>query len=213
MARYEKGSESQASIMQAAKQLFYQNGYQATTVRDIAKVSGLNFGLLRYYFGAKADIGLLAYQDFRSSLYNWIRLQIMKSEQQFFFGEAAELKFCAKSPEFARFLTEIGAEQTVREYLEREALAAVRQNSSTDEEEDRIVYHGAAVAALKTAAVGLLRSGNYADENTVIQSYLNAVFGCCEVAGREGLTQEILLFCQRYTFNIVSGFIPVIVRG
>lgn len=51
-----KSATTKAQIMHAAVQLFTRLGYDGATVRDIANAAGVNLGLIRYYFGHKADL-------------------------------------------------------------------------------------------------------------------------------------------------------------
>lgn len=50
------GVEAKERIIEAAKQLFSQKGYDATRVNDIASVANVNKALIYYYFKSKQDI-------------------------------------------------------------------------------------------------------------------------------------------------------------
>ncbi|HEY7884212.1 MAG TPA: TetR/AcrR family transcriptional regulator [Cellvibrionaceae bacterium] len=47
---------SREMILAAARELFYQRGYQACSMGDIAKAAGLYKGNLSYYYKTKADL-------------------------------------------------------------------------------------------------------------------------------------------------------------
>ncbi|MCQ4822927.1 helix-turn-helix domain-containing protein, partial [Eubacterium callanderi] len=49
---------------QSAKKIFYQNGYDKTTVKDIITDARTKQGLLNYYFGAKENLAVQIYKDF-----------------------------------------------------------------------------------------------------------------------------------------------------
>ena len=54
MASYKKSIETKDTIIKTASSLFYNQGYNATTIRDIAKESGLSLSRLNYHFNSKA---------------------------------------------------------------------------------------------------------------------------------------------------------------
>ena len=49
-------SETEIKIKTAAKSLFLEKGYSATTTRDISKESEINLALLNYYFTSKKKL-------------------------------------------------------------------------------------------------------------------------------------------------------------
>jgi AcrR family transcriptional regulator len=56
-AKRRRGREATtASILDAAEQLFYERGYDAVTVRDVAKRAGVSHPLVHQYAGSKAEM-------------------------------------------------------------------------------------------------------------------------------------------------------------
>jgi AcrR family transcriptional regulator len=55
-AQKSKARESRSIILEAAERLFAQQGFQATTLRQISETSGANGALVSYYFGNKAGL-------------------------------------------------------------------------------------------------------------------------------------------------------------
>ncbi|GAA4461129.1 TetR family transcriptional regulator [Nemorincola caseinilytica] len=49
-------SEKQLSIIAAAERLFSVNGFEGTSVRDIANEAGVNVAMISYYFGSKEKL-------------------------------------------------------------------------------------------------------------------------------------------------------------
>ena len=47
---------SRQKLLDAAKELFYEDGYAATTLARISERSGVNNGLITYYFGSKCNL-------------------------------------------------------------------------------------------------------------------------------------------------------------
>ena len=67
--RHEQAVARREQLLQTAVLLFSENGYRATSVRDIARVAGVNEGLLYHYFTSKADLFravLAQYAPFRA---------------------------------------------------------------------------------------------------------------------------------------------------
>jgi TetR/AcrR family transcriptional regulator len=48
--------DSRHKILEAAKKLFIEKGFSATTMRDISSAAGINKGLLHYYFQTKQSL-------------------------------------------------------------------------------------------------------------------------------------------------------------
>lgn len=67
MGKYKVGKATKEKIYDAAKVLFYENGYTSTTCLQIAKSSGANVGLINYYFGSKGGLGIMLYNEIMSS--------------------------------------------------------------------------------------------------------------------------------------------------
>ena len=57
-------SEKQKLIMETAEKLFATNGYDATSIRDIATAGSFNSAMISYYFGSKEQLmeGILVYR-------------------------------------------------------------------------------------------------------------------------------------------------------
>lgn len=54
--RQAQAAERREQLLRTAFQLFSERGYRATSIRDIAKASGVTEGLLYHYFSGKADL-------------------------------------------------------------------------------------------------------------------------------------------------------------
>jgi len=73
MGKYKVGIETKEKIYEAAKGLFYENGYTGTTCLRIAKESGANVGLINYYFGSKGGLGIRIYNEIMTSYKNLVK--------------------------------------------------------------------------------------------------------------------------------------------
>ncbi|MBK5244913.1 MAG: TetR/AcrR family transcriptional regulator [Eubacteriaceae bacterium] len=68
MASYKKSIETKEKIIQTASTLFFIQGYNATTIRDIANQSELSLSRLNYHFISKADVAGVICKKFLSDL-------------------------------------------------------------------------------------------------------------------------------------------------
>lgn len=55
--------DAEKQIIEAARQLFFEKGFAATTVRDIAGKAEVNLALLHYYFRTKDNIFEIVFKD------------------------------------------------------------------------------------------------------------------------------------------------------
>lgn len=69
---------TKAKIVENAMMLFSQNGFDATTVDQIAEISGVNKALIYYYFKNKAGL----YETVMSSILTSIQNKVMQTNQQ-----------------------------------------------------------------------------------------------------------------------------------
>ncbi|RHO61115.1 TetR/AcrR family transcriptional regulator [Eubacterium sp. AM05-23] len=56
MADYKNGLDTKKQIINAAKKLFYEKGYEETTVSEICRLTGINQGSVYYHFKTKKNI-------------------------------------------------------------------------------------------------------------------------------------------------------------
>jgi AcrR family transcriptional regulator len=56
MANTARGEQTQAAIVEAALRLFAENGYEATTMRAIAREAGVATGNAYYYYASKEEL-------------------------------------------------------------------------------------------------------------------------------------------------------------
>ena len=64
------------AILDAAKILFIEKGYQNTSVRDIAKKAGVNLALVNYYFSSKEDLFDLIFDNIVLQILNGMKFEI-----------------------------------------------------------------------------------------------------------------------------------------
>lgn len=107
MAIKRKGSETKERILSYSKQEFYENGYNNTWVKTIAKKTNMRLGNLTYYFNKKDDIVKEIYEQYIIQLYDYVESH----------GEFTELqKYCNFAMMFYR--TVFSDEHNKRFYFE-----------------------------------------------------------------------------------------------
>ena len=65
-------------ILEAAEKLFFERGYEATGIRDIAAAAGVNSAMIHYYFGGKRNL----YKELLSSHLDVLASQISRIEAE-----------------------------------------------------------------------------------------------------------------------------------
>ena len=82
MAMYPKGAYKWDIILHNAKYLFYQKGIAATTIREIAELSGDPTSLVHYYFKKKEDIIQEIYHDFLGKIDLFVYSNVFSDEEE-----------------------------------------------------------------------------------------------------------------------------------
>ena len=70
-ARQDPVKKRQLLILKKASKLFIKKGYSQTTMRDIAKATGINLGNLYNYINSKEDILCLAFDTYHGPAMDW----------------------------------------------------------------------------------------------------------------------------------------------
>lgn len=75
MGRYKNGIESRNKIYETSKRLFYQYGFEKTSIAMIAEEAGVPKGLVTYYF-KKEELLTSMHEDMALSIYGAIEKQL-----------------------------------------------------------------------------------------------------------------------------------------
>lgn len=115
MATYSNGINTRETILQTARELFYEQGYRQTTTRQIVSRSSSNLGLIKYHFNSKADIGLAVYGEINDAICDWSAslASFTTPAERLMLASTAEIKLSFTSPEFGRFFNELYEEPKV----------------------------------------------------------------------------------------------------
>lgn len=70
-------------LLEAARELFYEQGYAATTLAQISSKSGVNNGLITYYFGSKSNLASAIYNMFLKAVRDEISMKLFLRRKEF----------------------------------------------------------------------------------------------------------------------------------
>ncbi len=122
MAGYPTGQKTRSTILNAYRELFYKKGYKKTTYVNILDHTGLNQGLITYYFKSKKAIAGEIHSDFRIQIKEAVKklfrelnepydLRVATSLEQIIY---TKIKFSDEN--LKRFIYEISLEGVYMEY-------------------------------------------------------------------------------------------------
>ena len=77
-----KNNEKKTLIIQEARKLFYDKGYNDTNLKEIAAACGIRKQTVSYYFGAKANLGLAVYDQISDEFLAFFRERALKEYAQ-----------------------------------------------------------------------------------------------------------------------------------
>lgn len=128
MAVYSNGISTREDILQSARELFFRQGYKATTTRQISEHSQANLGLIKYHFNAKATIGLTIYREIQDTLTEWAGRNSTTAAEQLLMGTTAMIRLAFVSREFARFFVELFEEPQAQDQLMEKLETIIQEN-------------------------------------------------------------------------------------
>lgn len=122
MANYETGIITKNRILSAFRELFYKQGYKKTTYVDILKLTGINQGLITYYFKSKRAIAGQIHTAFRIQIKDTVENYLASREIEYDLRIATALEQIIYSrikfadDKLKRFIYEISIEGIFIEY-------------------------------------------------------------------------------------------------
>lgn len=76
VAKFKKGLETRMRILDTAKNLFYEKGYHAATVKEICDIADVKTGTFAYYFKTKDMLINAIYEDLLLKSYSFVANKI-----------------------------------------------------------------------------------------------------------------------------------------
>lgn len=122
MRKMTKGEMTKEKIFQSAKELFYKQGYDATTIQQIADHSGTTLGSMTYHFATKATFVDQIFDDYFSNIGNAIhafQYEPWNSFENHFRLTMAYYNNLLNDPNIKYFYYEIHKNSTLFSFLHR----------------------------------------------------------------------------------------------
>ena len=107
-----QNTATREKLLETARELFYKQGYSATTLAQISAVSEINNGLMTYYFGSKNNLASEIYTSFVISVRSEVPRQLFDIKKDYLMelGMAVEWRFMIsikiENENIMRFYTE-----------------------------------------------------------------------------------------------------------
>ncbi len=213
-----KGQETKTRIIKSARALFYEQGYNSTTSRQISEKAGTNLGLLNYYFNGKNEIAQIIYTDIRNHCDQLLREAEFSgterensSSKMFLLSSAIELYLCLENENYARFYNEIINEPLIRLNIQNIISKVLIKYSRKQEDTDYVKMASISISSIKPALVSYCYQVQEPIATEVcIRYYLEQQL---HFLGEDRqIADELIGTMKQYYINIVDMFTPVMTR-
>lgn len=131
---YQKGIETRNRIIQSAKILFYENGYNKTTVKMIKNHSQVSLSAIPYYFKKKDEIVKVIYNSFLRDIYSFLDEIITKDIDSYlkhFYASKIYYYLIFKDENNDRFYYEVSVVESNYELLDP-IMGKINKNYAAD---------------------------------------------------------------------------------
>ncbi|QSX07683.1 TetR/AcrR family transcriptional regulator [Alkalibacter rhizosphaerae] len=153
MAQHKVGKETKERIYQAAKKLFYENGYIETKVTDIIDLSETNKGSFYHHYENKVELGFRVFNATVEQHFNASKIAALEDSLVQFSLEIAIFWYIYFHDEkFRRFSSELNANDIIQEH-DRVYQVCLENTDRKIEEKEFDLIRIANVALYKQLAV------------------------------------------------------------
>jgi len=117
--KHKRSEATRARIIAASRQLFLENGFDATSVAEICRLSGVSNGALFHQFPVKEDIAWAVYHEVRVEFWDRVVGAMVASEDPLDGIEAAvraALDFQRDEPGGAAFMFDVSGSKWIERY-------------------------------------------------------------------------------------------------
>lgn len=106
MANYENGLDTKEKILHAAKVLFYEKGYEATTFKEISRLAKVNQGLIVYHYKTKAWLANVVFREFIKASMESVEEYFQGADTltQYFIGDYLYFRLLYENKPFREFM-------------------------------------------------------------------------------------------------------------
>lgn len=122
MRKMTKGEITKERIFKSAKELFYQQGYNATTIQQIADHSGTTLGSMTYHFATKDTFVAKIFTDYFASISDAVKENLygykpINSFEQHFYLTMVWYSALLTDPKVKNFYYEITISDSLYSYI------------------------------------------------------------------------------------------------
>ena len=119
---YEKGKETRQKIITVSKELFFEKGYNKTSITEICRTANVMYGTFTYYFKTKIDLVSEIYANLLMKCFQIAKssnpehmdtFQMNLTANQFYYT------IIFSTPEYAHFYHEVLQKMSVFDYIGR----------------------------------------------------------------------------------------------
>lgn len=120
--KHKRSEATRARIIAASRQLFLENGFDATSVAEICRVSGVSNGALFHQFPVKEDIAFAVYTEVRAEFWDQVISAMTAADEPLDGIEAAvraALEFQQAEPGGAAFMFDVSGSKWIERYAHK----------------------------------------------------------------------------------------------
>ncbi|MBC3889994.1 TetR family transcriptional regulator [Acetobacterium paludosum] len=122
MRKMTKGEMTKERIYKSAKELFYHQGYNTTTIQQIADHSGTTLGSMTYHFATKDTFVAQIFEDYLNSIGDAIRENLygyksINSFERHFYLTMVWYHYLLTDPKVKNFYYEITISDSLYQYI------------------------------------------------------------------------------------------------
>lgn len=112
---YQKGIDKKQAIIDVSRELFFEHGYNKTTVNMIKEKAGASLSAIPYYFGTKMNIVKYIYNQYIDNIYDFLEDKFQEDDNscfQFFCVSKIFYDQTLNNPNNSRFYYEVSVAQS-----------------------------------------------------------------------------------------------------
>lgn len=149
-------TSAEERIKRAARRLFFEKGYHATTTREIAQAAGVTLGLIPYYFKSKENLAATICYDIMEQFYQKIdfsRMEDTSSGVKLYLSQLLIFEYQFMDPTYGYLLSELTATTDLMDSpsttARRISDQVIREYGLTVSPEENEMYLVSLIGALK----------------------------------------------------------------
>lgn len=220
MASYKKSENTRELIISTASKLFYEKGYQAATVRDVAREAKLSLSRLNYHFNSKVELAAQIVSTFLINLGDEIRrLDFMEDDRMWCNVVHIRLfmKFLLTENKSTDFLYEMALADNLRKMILESVYRHFRRQAKIlglhrDQQTLRMYAH-ICVGAMVNLFCAKREQDLAADEKIILDMFNELHLKLLDLSEekRENYIESAEIYTSRVTFEVCDLIHPRVI--